>query len=69
MIGKMITSTRELNGDRNLSLHVAIIICIPGLTGEGKKTSQVTEMADVFPTLVEAARLPLLKNSSIVSFC
>ncbi len=56
-----------------LSLHVPLIIRIPGLTDEGKETSQMTEMVDVFPTLVEAAGLPHLPlcptNSSLVSLC
>ncbi len=40
-----------------MSLHVPLIIRIPGLTDEGKETPQMTEMVDIFPTLVEAAGL------------
>ncbi len=56
-----------------LSLHVPLIIRIPGVTDRGINVSRVTEMVDLFPTLVEAAGLPRLPlcpvNSSLVPLC
>jgi iduronate 2-sulfatase len=56
-----------------LATHAPMMISIPGLTGKGIRSEQLTELVDLFPTLVEAAGLKKLpvcpKNSANVSLC
>ena len=41
-----------------LSTHVPVIIKIPGVTDHGIQSEALTELIDIYPTLVEAAGLP-----------
>ena len=43
-----------------LSTHAPLMIRVPGLTDNGISTEALVEFVDIFPTLVEAAGLPLL---------
>ncbi|XP_052256437.1 iduronate 2-sulfatase-like [Dreissena polymorpha] len=42
------------------SVHIPLIIRVPGITDTGVSSRQITEFVDLFPTLVEAAGLPRL---------
>ena len=58
----------------DLDIHVPLILRLPGLTKAGDMTSALTELVDVFPTLVEAAGLPSLQlcpdhHSHAVALC
>ncbi len=41
-----------------LDARVPLFIRLPGMAAVGKRTSSLTELLDLFPTLVEACRLP-----------
>ena len=43
-----------------LNTHAPLMIRVPGLTDDGITTEALVEFVDIFPTLVEAAGLPLL---------
>ena len=43
-----------------LATHAPMMVHVPGVTDKGIITEQLTEFVDLFPTLVEAAGLPLL---------
>ena len=57
-----------------LATHAPMMVHVPGLTDKGIKTTALTEFVDLFPSLVEAAELPLLQlcpegNSTKVDTC
>ncbi|XP_067655867.1 iduronate 2-sulfatase-like [Haliotis asinina] len=45
-----------------IGTHVPFMVRVPGLTDHGIKTDKLTELVDLFPTLVEAAGLPKLSR-------
>ena len=53
--------------------HAPMMIHIPGLTDKGIVTSKLTEFVDLFPTLIDAARLPTIpqcsEKSSVIDLC
>ena len=53
-----------------LATHTPMMVHIPGQTDQGVTTEKLTEMVDLFPTLVDAAGLPALpvcpENSTLV---
>ncbi|ESO94039.1 hypothetical protein LOTGIDRAFT_153520 [Lottia gigantea] len=55
------------------AVHAPMMIHIPGLTDKGVVTEQLTEFVDLYPTLVEAAGLPVLdlcpEDSTKVALC
>ncbi|KAK6177882.1 hypothetical protein SNE40_012757 [Patella caerulea] len=55
------------------AVHAPMMLRVPGLTDHGVVTNQLVEFVDLFPTLVDAARLPKLKicpeESTHVSVC
>jgi iduronate 2-sulfatase len=57
----------------DVSLHVPLMIRIPGLTDNGISSTAIVELVDVFPTLVQATGLPAIPpcplNSSHVTTC
>ncbi len=48
-------------------LHTPMMVKIPGLTDGGVTVTQLTEFVDLFPTLVEAARLPPIPQCPVES--
>ena len=63
--------TKQTNFE--LATHSPMMVSIPGLTDKGIRTEQLTELIDLFPTLVEASGLKQLpvcsKSSSKVALC
>ncbi|XP_046561435.1 iduronate 2-sulfatase-like [Haliotis rubra] len=56
-----------------IATHVPFMVRVPGLTDHGVKTDKLTELVDLFPTLVEAAGFPkldrCLSNGHNVKVC
>lgn len=56
-----------------LATHIPMMLHIPGLTDNGVVSSQVVELIDLFPTLADAAGLPLVPQcppeSRNISLC
>ena len=57
-----------------LATHAPMMIHIPGKTDEGLVTERLTEMVDLYPTIVEAAGLPPIPlcpeaNSTKIKLC
>ncbi|CAH1787733.1 unnamed protein product [Owenia fusiformis] len=56
-----------------LATHAPMLVYVPGITDKGIKPEKLTEFVDLFPTLVEAAGLPLIplcpKDSSKIEVC
>ena len=63
------------NKDTNFDLatHAPMMIHVPGLTDDGIVSEELTEMVDLFPTIVEAAELPTIplcpENSTDILVC
>ena len=57
----------------DVSLHVPLMIRVPGLTDSGVASGSIAELIDVFPTLIQAAGLPPIPQcppkSSRVPLC
>lgn len=51
-----------------LDTRVPLIVRMPGMKSKGKKSQSLVELVDVYPTLVEAAGLPLNPKLEGVSF-
>jgi len=49
------------NTNFELSTHAPLMLSIPGLTDRGWETDSLVEFVDVFPTVAEAAGLPVPK--------
>ena len=44
-----------------VAAHAPLLLAVPGLTDSGLRTKHLVEFVDIFPTIVEAAGLPLLE--------
>ena len=49
-----------------VAARAPLMLAVPGLTDSGLKTQHLVEFVDIFPTIVEAAGLPILQASSLL---
>ena len=51
-----------------VAAHAPLLLAVPGLTDSGLRTKHLVEFVDIFPTIVEAAGLPLLEVTPEILF-